>query len=91
MDDFKGNMLRVRLPKDTRDNSDDLKMKEGNNPLSMETAAESDGTHEPKREQVDGSQVARLSKRAQCVNSARARFLNAKEHSRKKCPGQQQR
>lgn len=55
----------------------------------METAAESDGTHEPKSEQDDGSQVARPPKRAQCVSSARAHLLNAKEHSRKGSPGQQ--
>lgn len=66
-------------PRTDHDNVDDLKMKDKNNPLSTETAAESDGTHEPKREQNDGSQVARPPKRAQCVNSAWTHFLNAKE------------
>lgn len=66
-------------------------MKEKNNRPSTETAAESDGTHEPKSEQDDGSQVVRPPKRAQCVSSARVHLLNAKEHSGKGSPSQQQR
>lgn len=49
------------------------------------------GLHEPRRERDDGSQVASPPKRAQCVNSARTRSLNAKEHSGERSAGQQRR
>lgn len=80
----------VCLPGMDTTTRDDLKMKEkeSRRPRRRRRAM---GLHEPQRERDDGSQVASPPKRAQCVNSAWTRSLNAKEHSGKRNAGQQRR